>query len=137
MSESSEGREGEGRIAVVPEDVMIAFADEYAARLCEIRNSPHHKEAAVTHYRKKPVVIEAIQFNGLDDYLRIVAWMKSCGNTYALADEVRYSTPEMAIQTLEGTMSARPGDWIIRGVKGEFYPCKPEVFEATYESVDE
>lgn len=88
-------------------------------------------------FRKKPVVIEAVQFNGLDDYLKILDWMKRYGDTYALADEVRYSTPEMSIQTLEGTMSARPGDWIIRGVRGEFYPCKPDIFAATYEAVDE
>lgn len=86
-------------------------------------------------FRKKPVVIEAMRFNGLDDYLKIVDWMKASGDTSALADEVRYSTPEMSIQTLEGMMSARPGDWIIRGVQGEFYPCKPDIFEATYEAV--
>lgn len=87
-------------------------------------------------YRKKPVVIEAKQFNGLDDYLKIVEWMKASGDTHALADEVYYSTPEMRLLTLEGTMSARPGDWIIRGVKGEFYPCKPDIFAATYEPAD-
>lgn len=58
-------------------------------------------------YRKKPVVIEAVQ------------------------------TPvEVLIETLEGTMKASPGDWIITGVKGERYPCKPDVFERTYEKVD-
>ena len=57
-------------------------------------------------YRKKPVIIEAYQ-----------------------TDE------EVYIQTLEGVMKASPGDWIIRGVKGELYPCKPDVFEATYEEV--
>jgi hypothetical protein len=40
------------------------------------------------------------------------------------------------IQTLEGTMEARPGDWIIKGVQGEFHPCKPDIFEATYEAMD-
>jgi len=88
-------------------------------------------------YRKRPVVIEAMQFNGIDDYLAIVDWMKAVGDTHALADEVRYSTPIMLIQTLEGTMAASPGDWIIRGVQGEFYPCKPDVFAATYEAVTE
>jgi hypothetical protein len=84
-------------------------------------------------FRKKPVVIEAMQFNSLDSYLEIVAWMKACGDTSALANEVKYSMPIMLIQTLEGTMAANPGDWIIKGIKGEFYPCKPDVFEATYE----
>jgi hypothetical protein len=86
-------------------------------------------------YRKKPVEIEAKQFTGLDSYMDIVDWMKASGDTHALANEIRYSTPIMLIQTLEGTMSASPGDWIIRGVKGEFYPCKPDIFEATYDEV--
>lgn len=86
-------------------------------------------------YRKRPVVIEALQFNGLDDYFEIVSWMKACGDTHALADEVTYATPIMLIQTLEGTMAAHPGDWIIRGVQGEFYPCKPQIFNETYEPV--
>jgi hypothetical protein len=84
-------------------------------------------------FRKKPVIIEAMQFHDLDSYLVIVAWMKSCGHTSALADEVKYSMPVMLIQTLEGTMSANPSDWIIRGVMGEFYPCKNEIFLATYD----
>ena len=88
-------------------------------------------------FRKKPVEIEAMHFNGLDDYLKIVEWMKASGDTWALANEVRYSTPIMLLQTLEGTMAASPGDWIIRGIKGEFYPCKPDIFEETYEKVDE
>lgn len=88
-------------------------------------------------YRKKPVVIDATQFNGLDDYLKIVKWMKDCGDTHALADEVIFTTPIMLIQTLEGTMSANPGDYIIRGVNNEFYPCKPDIFEKTYELVSE
>lgn len=47
--------------------------------------------------------------------------------------QCRYVGPDLAIQTLEGQMVARPGDWIIKGVKGEIYPCKPDIFEATYE----
>ncbi len=86
-------------------------------------------------YRKKPVVIEAMQFNGLESYLAIFDWMKARGDTHALANEVEYRTPTMLIQTLEGTMAASPGDWIICGVQGEFYPCKPDIFEATYDAV--
>lgn len=63
---------------------------------------------------------EAMQFNGLDDYLRIVGWMKECGDTYALADEVRYTTPIMLLQTPEGAKAANPGDWIVRGAEGGF-----------------
>lgn len=86
-------------------------------------------------FRKKPVEIEAMQFTGLDSYLAILEWMKDCGDTHALANEVRYETPIMLLYTLEGTMAANPGDWIIRGVQGEFYPCKPDIFAATYEEV--
>ncbi|PRS47537.1 hypothetical protein [Bacillus sp. MZGC1] len=57
-------------------------------------------------YRKKPVVVEAYQID-----------------------------KEMDIETLEGTMKASPGDWIIKGVHGEIYPCKPDIFEKTYEKV--
>lgn len=59
-------------------------------------------------FRKKPVVIEAYQ-----------------------------TDVEVKIETLEGTMTANPGDWIITGVKGERYPCKPDIFEATYEPIEE
>ena len=87
-------------------------------------------------FRKKPVVIEAEQFNGLEDYARIVDWMKASGDTFAMANEVRYETPLMLIPTLEGTYAANHGNWIVRGVKGEFYPCRPDIFEATYEPVE-
>jgi hypothetical protein len=78
-------------------------------------------------YRKKPIVIEAIQVD-TQDYDRlcdIVAW---CGGR-AVDD----GDAVIAIDTLEGTMLAEHLDWIIRGVKGEFYPCKPDIFDATYE----
>lgn len=83
-------------------------------------------------YRKKPVVIEAVQLTP-ENYAEVKAW---CGGTY-------YSTPPMravtglSIVTLEGTMNALFGDYVIKGVKGEFYPCKADIFEATYELVDE
>ena len=74
-------------------------------------------------YRKKPVVIEARQFcsvNGSD----VARW---CGGRH---DDVLH---QLIIPTLEGDMTAQPGDWIIKGVKGEFYPCRNDIFEATYE----
>lgn len=64
----------------------------------------------IKNYRKKPLVIQAYQI-GLDE-------------------------AEQLIETLEGTMRASPGDWIIIGIKGETYPCKPDIFEATYELVN-
>lgn len=76
-------------------------------------------------YRKKPVVIEALQWTG-DNRDEIKAWSGATD---------WYYRPELVIPTLEGNMSAYPGDWIIKGVKGEFYPCKPDIFEATYDPV--
>lgn len=96
-------------------------------------------------YRKKPVEIEAMKFDGLDSYMAINEWARSHGiksdsddgpvSTPSLEELFRFETPIMLVRTLEGTMAANPGDWIIRGVKGEFYPCKPDIFEATYDEV--
>lgn len=77
-------------------------------------------------FRKKPVEIEAVQFTG-DNHDDVLAWM---GARAAFTHG-----QEFFIETLEGDMRAAPGDWIIRGVQGEFYPCKPDIFEATYEAV--
>lgn len=90
-------------------------------------------------YRKKPVVIEAVRYTG-DNLAEVLAFT----GKHPLFDEWFSSFDEYAahvasdrqvfkILTLEGTMEASPGDWIIKGVKGEFYPCKPDIFEATYE----
>jgi hypothetical protein len=94
-------------------------------------------------FRKKLVVIEAVQFRDLNSYLAICDWAKSHGitgdrdpgpsSTPSLEELFRFETPIMLVRTLEGTMAASVGDWIIRGVKGEFYPCKPDIFDATYE----
>lgn len=81
-------------------------------------------------YRKKPVVIEAIQFTGKNCY-DILSFI---GRKAGLMELQQADCP--TIQTLEGDMRTSPGDWIIKGVKGEFYPCKPDIFEATYEPVD-
>ncbi len=99
-------------------------------------------------FRKRPVVIEAIQ-------LRWDTWQEMCefADVGHLSDgkpEGCYVTPDgcasqtagpdyrigLHIPTLEGVMLAAENDWIIRGVKGEFYPCKPDIFEATYEAVE-
>lgn len=77
-------------------------------------------------YRKKPVVIEAWQFF---DGEQPQEWAK-----YVINGKLRYTEEgTLLIATLEGTMVAKSGDWIIRGVRGELYPCKPDIFEATYE----
>ena len=79
-------------------------------------------------FRKKPVVIEAIQFTGHND-LEVADFVGKNGRDPITA------YPSWLIETLEGTMEARVGDWIIKGVQGEFYPCKPDIFEQTYEEV--
>lgn len=85
-------------------------------------------------YRKKPVVIEAVQFIDSGEVLSdLSALMKDTIRVdYADADN-----PVLKIETLEGTMTANVGDYIIKGIQGEFYPCKPDIFETTYERVDE
>lgn len=81
-------------------------------------------------FRKKPVVIEAFQVTN-DTLFEVAAW---CDGTVVGAGTPRAG---ILINTLEGTMRADLGDWVIRGIKGEFYPCKPDVFEATYEPVED
>lgn len=81
---------------------------------------------------KKPVVIEAMEWDGaVSQATAIIDWMLANGGTARHHD----GPSALSIDTLEGTMTAVPGDWVIKGVKGEFYPCKPDIFEATYEPV--
>jgi len=85
-------------------------------------------------YRKKPVVIEAIQFTGeTHNYQKIHDW--SLDAVYIRGTMLSPEQREMEMNTLEGTMRAKVGDYIIKGIKGEFYPCKPDIFEMTYEKV--
>jgi hypothetical protein len=79
-------------------------------------------------FRKKSVVIEAVQYVPGGQSL-IESWMIG----HDARDQFGVSYDKVQIGTLEGVMEASPGDWIIRGVKGEFYPCKPDIFAATYE----
>ena len=80
-------------------------------------------------YRKKPIVIEAIQFNGRNS----ADIHEFCG------DKIREPIGKdyLEIETLEGVHIVSPGDYIIKDIKGEFYPCKPDKFEATYEKVND
>ena len=93
-------------------------------------------------YRKKPVVVEAIRFEGFN-YLEIKDFVnndKICEvEINDIAWEAGKAPPiaEIHINTLEGRMKANLGDYIIKGVNGEFYPCKPDIFEKTYEKVEE
>ena len=97
--------------------------------------------SAPQRYRKKPVEIEAMQWDGTaTGATPIIDWVLGHGGTARFScsqPECGPYKPEkphtIAIDTLEGAMHASPGDWIIRGVAGEFYPCKPDIFAATYE----
>lgn len=83
-------------------------------------------------YRKKPVVIEAREMGVDAEPEELNALKDWCGGVAAMHD----GRPAIIIPTLEGDHRAEPGDWIIRGVAGEFYPCKPDIFKATYERAD-
>ncbi|MBE6058231.1 hypothetical protein [Clostridium sp.] len=82
-------------------------------------------------YRKKPVVIEAKQWNE-DNTAEILNWLGDIGIGYMKNSVVTY----IDIKTLEGYITASPKDYIIKGVNGEFYPCKPDIFKKTYELVE-
>lgn len=79
-------------------------------------------------FRKKPVVVEAIQYTGRNS-MDVLAWAK----TPEISEDF---TGGIEIPTPGGVVRADPWDWVIRGVAGEFYPCKPDVFTATYEAVE-
>ncbi len=88
-------------------------------------------------FRKKPVEIDAWQFTGFADGESgwdILHWIDADGQTAGGKGQGTESVLE--IQTLEGVMTANRGDWIIRGVQGEHYPCRADIFAATYEAVD-
>ncbi len=94
----------------------------------------------VQQFRKKPVVIEAIQFDGNSNMVEIEKFVGK-----RLVADIESETAYLAgqgppifsliIPTLEGDMKASKNDWIIKGVNGEFYPCKPDIFAKTYDAV--
>ena len=97
--------------------------------------------SSVSQYRKKPVVIDAIQWTG-DNLFDVITFTDGepdlkCPVTSEKWEDYKSFVKHFGFQikTLEGMMSADKGDYIIKGVKGEFYPCKPDIFAATYEAV--
>ena len=87
-------------------------------------------------YRKKPVVVEAFQWFGDERQTEDPEWIVEAMSKRDVWIE-SVSQLCMKIRTLEGTHMASPGDYIIRGVKGELYPCKPDIFEQTYDVIAE
>ena len=98
----------------------------------------------MARYRKKPVEVEARQLTDLAARDAIADWIEAGGGQV----NAPFLEPFLLIETLEGVMrgdlasegedgeEVKPGDWVIQGVAGEFYPCKPDIFEQTYEAVD-
>jgi hypothetical protein len=94
----------------------------------------------MSKFRKKPVVIEAMQVNGTHARMQeIIEWINSYNPRFNASDSNTWTVSayygELKIKTLGGEMTAVKSDWIIKGVKDEFYPCKPDIFAATYEPV--
>ena len=92
------------------------------------------KKPIVNYYKKKPVQIAAAQFTnnnevGSSQMDSIIAWV----NTNSADPIARHDGTDIYIKTLEGEMRASCGDYIIQGIKGEFYPCKPDIFAASYD----
>lgn len=90
----------------------------------------------MSRWRKKPVVIEARQLTD-DNAAELAAWSGGHEASIWQTTLPPILKARLIIPTLEGDHQAVPGDWIIRGVQGEFYPCKPDIFEATYEPTPE
>jgi len=90
-------------------------------------------------YRKKPVIIEATQWRQHGDHAGVVRGWKATDGQIVVTDNPIFNVHGRifapCIKTMEGWHEVTPGDWIITGVKGEVYPCKPDIFEATYEAV--
>jgi hypothetical protein len=85
-------------------------------------------------WRKRPVMIEAYQWTG-ENLRDVQEW--ACETLSPLSNNILVHNDALKILTLEGWLSVSIGDWIICGVKGEFYPCKPDIFDATYEPAQE
>ena len=86
-------------------------------------------------FRKKPVVIEARQYTG-NNHMDLIAWIGNDEDNRSRYMKLSFElSNQLIIPTLEGVHVANVGDWIIKGVAEEFYPCKPEIFSATYEEV--
>lgn len=91
------------------------------------------EQVMIEKYRKKPVIIEAVEYTGYN-YPQVQDWIDG---TRSIWPQWVHNYGEFKIPTLEGDMTVSLGDYVIKGVNGEFYPCKPDIFEKTYERVEE
>ena len=83
----------------------------------------------MSRYKKKPVVINAFKYQP-QQVGTLIKWLDSFDDHKT---DITVQKDHLIIHTLEGDMRADKGDWVIRGIQGEYYPCKPDIFEATYE----
>lgn len=118
---------GEARVSIRDEKAWVIIKSNGCLARLERFISKRMK------YRKKPVIIEAIQFEDNSD--RIIEIHEFMGGDTIRVNYEDKNNPYLKIETLEGIMKASVGDYIIKGVNGEFYPCKPDIFEKTYERV--
>lgn len=86
-------------------------------------------------FRKRPVMIEAMQYTEANREA-LIAWCGAQGTSID-DDGGEYELLNLRVKTKEGVMMCSPNDWVIRGVQGEFYPCKPDIFQATYDLVED
>lgn len=122
--EPAQGRESE--VKSCPSkgcEKQAGHAGNHEGWLADTFPEPQARDAG--EYRKKPVVIKAWRWDGSTDWKLAPEWLQSV--------VPHWSPKGITIPTLEGNMTALPGDWIIRGIKDEVYPCKPDIFEASYE----
>lgn len=86
-------------------------------------------------FRKKPVVIEAVQWDGKNETLLAIQKLNTLNRRLSIEEDFIGDRKSLMIDTLEGQHEGKIGDWIIQGVSGELYPCKPDIFKMTYEPV--
>lgn len=112
-----------------PKENRIGVLEREVAELRRYKEEQEEKEnPKVRKYKKKPMVIEAVKFK---DYWHLKRKFPDITIYTDLVDNHRV----VSIQTLEGNMEISEGDYIIKGIKGEYYPCKPDIFEESYERV--
>lgn len=107
-------------------DTFIGAKRSFRCKDCADIERANETASYLKTVRKKPVEVKAIRYNGNNAW-DIINALRDSG-IYEVMDTLQ-------IPTLEGTMTAQPGDWIIKGVAGEVYPCKADIFEQTYEVV--
>ena len=131
------------RITMPSDEAAMITVTMFARKVSIAAEQKPAKPEGVQRFRKKPVEIDAMPWDGTaEGATPIIDWILANGGTARFACSQPESGPykpekphTIAIDTLEGTMHTSPGDWVIRGLQGEFYPCKPGIFTDTYEAV--